>query len=89
MDQNNSFTKLLETISVIRLHVVTEGNLFDDGYHVLSTLLMSIFVLYLTHWMNQLAENNAAEAAADKQATDDPNSLIRFQISRFNRRFFF
>jgi hypothetical protein len=39
--------------------------------------------------MNQLAENNAAEAAADKQATDDPNSLIRFQISRFNRRFFF
>jgi hypothetical protein len=37
----------------------------DGGYSVSSTFLIFIFVLYLTHWMNQVAKNIAVEAAAD------------------------
>jgi hypothetical protein len=44
--------------------VVTAEKPFPTMAIMLSTLLMSIFVLYLTHWMIQVAENNAAEAEA-------------------------
>jgi hypothetical protein len=37
----------------------------NGGYSVSSTFLIFIFVLYLTHWMNQVAKNIAVEAAAD------------------------